>query len=481
MSNFSCVVLGNESLLIQCAERLLQGGDRINAVITRNPDIRAWAVHQNLRVEAPGEDLSGRLDGITFDWLFSIANLSVIPQPVLDRATHGAINFHDGPLPRHAGLNAPVWAILEGEKRHGVTWHMIEGGIDEGDIVKQHVFEMAPGETALTLNTRCYEAAMDSFSELLVDLHGAGPQRKAQDLSQTQLPSARLDRPVAAARIDFAQSAESIVALVLALDHSTYWNPLTCAKVDVGGRILLVSGAVAEPALGTGSPGQVLEATPAGLVVATASVPVRLTGLRDGIGQAVCPSTVTRPGELLPKLNADEAKTLTDALAHVVAGEQTWRRCLQTPLAIDLSTTSTATGSADKRQTALQAPAGLTGDRLLAAVAAGVARVSGKSAFDLAYQSAAAPHAPGYLSTWVPLRLEAPGELSFTAFVEHCTTALDTARRYPAFVLDLVARDPAINGLAVPRLAFHRAQASLKAAPSPCCWPKTVAFRYGTM
>ena len=112
MSGFSCVVMGNESLLIQCAERVLQGGDRIAAVITRNADIRAWAHQHNLRVEAPGAELPQRLAGLEFDWLFSIANLSVIPQAVLDQAKRGAINFHDGPLPRHAGLNAPAWAVI---------------------------------------------------------------------------------------------------------------------------------------------------------------------------------------------------------------------------------------------------------------------------------------------------------------------------------------------------------------------------------
>ena len=60
-------------------------------------------------------------------------------QAVLAQAKRGAINFHDGPLPRHAGLNAPVWAILEQEKQHGVTWHLIEGGIDEGDIALQGI------------------------------------------------------------------------------------------------------------------------------------------------------------------------------------------------------------------------------------------------------------------------------------------------------------------------------------------------------
>lgn len=455
MNSFSCVVMGNQSLLIQCAQRVLEGGDRIEAVVTRNPDIRAWAEGEGLRVEAPGEDLAGRLGGAGFDWLLSIANLSVIPQAVLDRAAKGAINFHDGPLPRHAGLNAPVWAILQGEKRHGVTWHLIEGGIDEGDIVKQKLFDMGPHETALTLNTRCYEAAMESFAELLADLRGPGPQRTPQDLSQRSY-HARLDRPAAAARLDFAQPAETLAALVAALDHGTYWNPLACPKLEAGGRVLLVGQAAPEAVAGVAAPGQVIESTPAGLVVGTASVPLRLAGLRDEHGQPVCPTAIAKAGDRLPLPDADASQALTEAMASVAAGEDAWRRCLQSPEAVELPSALAATGPAVLQQTALPVPADLSGDRLLAAVAACVARVSGKSTFDLAYRSASAPQAPGYLSTWVPLRLTAAGDAPFSAFAGHCADALDKTRRHPAFALDLVARDPAIQGLSVPQVGLSQ-------------------------
>ncbi|WP_439587271.1 MupA/Atu3671 family FMN-dependent luciferase-like monooxygenase [Hydrogenophaga sp.] len=461
MSNFSCVVMGNESLLIQCAERMLQGGDRIGAVVTRNADIRTWALHLGLRVETPGEDLAQRLAGLEFDWLFSIANLSVIPQAVLDQARRGAINFHDGALPRHAGLNAPVWAILEQERQHGVTWHLIEGGIDEGDIVKQKLFDMAPNETALTLNTRCYEAAMESFAELLADLRGPGLKRTPQDLSQRSY-HARLDRPAAAARLDFAQPAPTLAALVCALDHSTYWNPLTCPKLEIDGQVLLVTGAVAEPAAGSAAPGEVIEATPAGLVAGTATVPVRLTGLRDMLGQPVCPSTVTRSGARLPLLDPAAAQALTDAMARVVAGEATWRRNLQSPEAIDLPSATAAQSPTNWHQTSLKVPASLSGDCLLAAVGAWVARVSGKAVFDLAYRDPAAPKAPGYLSTWVPLRLSASGDTPFSEFSARCSAVLDQARRHPAFALDLVVRDPAIKGLSVPQVGLTLAGGAIE-------------------
>ena len=135
MSAFTAIVVGNDTLTRACAEQMLDRGHAIAALVTRLPELRAWAEAQGVRVETPGTDLPARLEGLACDWLLSIANLDVLPAEVLALARRGAVNFHDGPLPRHAGLNAPVWALLAGEAHHGITWHMIAGGIDEGDIL----------------------------------------------------------------------------------------------------------------------------------------------------------------------------------------------------------------------------------------------------------------------------------------------------------------------------------------------------------
>ncbi|MCA9611080.1 MAG: peptide synthetase, partial [Myxococcales bacterium] len=154
---FRCFVMGNESLLVQCAELLRADGHKILGVVTSNHEIEIWAHRAGLNVVAPGKGLATRLGDVPFEWFFSIANLSIIEDEVLAMPTIGAINFHDGPLPRYAGVNATTWAILHGERTHGVTFHLIEGGVDEGDVLAQRVFELADRETALTLNTRCYE------------------------------------------------------------------------------------------------------------------------------------------------------------------------------------------------------------------------------------------------------------------------------------------------------------------------------------
>ena len=68
---YPCVVMGNESLLIQCSEILLARGHKIQAVVSRNADIIGWATSKNLRVIAPGKGLSDALGDVHFDWLFS--------------------------------------------------------------------------------------------------------------------------------------------------------------------------------------------------------------------------------------------------------------------------------------------------------------------------------------------------------------------------------------------------------------------------
>ena len=255
MTQFSAILVGNELLLRHAAETLLARGHSIAAVVTRNPELQAWARGAGLAVE--DQDAPMPADAPAADWLLSVANLSILKPEMLARGRKGAINFHDGPLPRLAGLNAPVWAIIGQEPQHGVTWHMIEGGVDEGDILAQVLFDMRPDDTALTLNARCFARAAESFPEVVAQLEGEGPRRVPQDLSQRSYVG-RDKRPEAGGIIDFSQPAGRICALVRGLDHGGYWNPLTEAKVRLAdGRLLAVTASAGtEPA--TAAPGTVL-------------------------------------------------------------------------------------------------------------------------------------------------------------------------------------------------------------------------------
>ncbi len=438
----SALFIGNESLLIQCADIWRARGHAIAAIITRNPEVRRWAEGHGLRVQDQTPGHAAALADLRYDWLLSIANLSLVPESLITQATQGAVNFHDGPLPRHAGLNAPVWAILEGETEHGITWHRIAGGIDEGGILEQRRFPIAPGETALTLNTKCYEAAIDSFPALVGKLETGAPATP-QDLTQRSY-HARDDRPRAGATLDFAQPAGALLALVNALDHGPYVNPLARPKLALGARVLVLSAAEAAP--GIGAPGQVLAVDEAGLTVACAGGAVTLRGLRAMDGAPVCPKTVAKPGDVLPLLTAAQAARIDAALAAVTPGEGAIRKALRSlaPLQVPMARAATAP---DWQSLPLADPD-------LGAIALWACRLAGADHTDIAVHDARAPQAPGHVTPWAPVRLTADAAARPADHTATQRAAVTRRRETPGFAADLPLRDAALGAIALPHLAL---------------------------
>src|SRR3569833_2954604 len=144
MSSTSAVFVGDGTLLARCGQAWLDAGHRIAFVGTRNAEIAQWAQAQGIahRRFAPGEAVT--VPEGAFDYFFSVANLEVLPAALIGRAGQLAVNFHDGPLPRYAGLSAPAWALLNGEREHGITWHEMTPRVDAGRIVRRANFAVGP-------------------------------------------------------------------------------------------------------------------------------------------------------------------------------------------------------------------------------------------------------------------------------------------------------------------------------------------------
>lgn len=447
MTPFSALLLGSESLTLRCGQMALDRGHRIAAVLTDSAEVRAWAMAQGLRCDPTAAELAA----LRVDWVLSIAHLRIVPPAVLALAAKGGVNFHDGPLPGYAGLNAPAWALLNAETRHGIRWHRMTDRVDDGTVLVARDIDIAPGETALSLNTRCLQAGVDSFPQLLDLLE----QGQAQGTPQPEGPRRvfrRADRPAAAARLDFTQDAAQVAALVRALDHGPRRNPLALPKLLVAGRVLAV--ATADPVAGQGTPGTVLQADPGGATIACATGALRLSGLRDMAGQPVCPTTLA--GQHLPSPDPATARALTAALAPAAAAEDAMARALAT---LDPVTPHLAPpGAPDWRAIPLDLPAGLAGTPLRLALGLAVARAAGRDGGDIAYATGPSP-APGYLTGWAPLRLPGTGPLDMAqAALAHALARLRPAAHFAA---DLPLRDPRIGHIPIPPVALTEGEAPL--------------------
>ncbi len=278
ITTLSCYLVGTESLLIECAEIWLAHGHAIRGVISADARISDWARERDVTIIEPGPGMVDRMGADPFDYLFSVTNLRMLSGDVLRLADRASINFHDGPLPEYAGLNCPVWALLEGATRYGVTWHLMEDRPDTGDILQQHMFDVAPTETALTLNTKCYEAGIESFTALADDITANRLTPTTQDLT-TRRYYGLAKRPVLGGTILWSNPAEQIATLVRALDFGNYANPVASAKVYTPAGVVRVTAATATSTASTAEPGNVVAADGEGVTVGTGSTDLRLTVL----------------------------------------------------------------------------------------------------------------------------------------------------------------------------------------------------------
>jgi folate-dependent phosphoribosylglycinamide formyltransferase PurN len=75
---------------------------------------------------------------------------------ILDRTTLAAlngpvVNFHAGITPLYRGVHGGYWALAEGRPELvGSTLHLIDPGIDTGEVVAQTTFEVTPADSFAT-------------------------------------------------------------------------------------------------------------------------------------------------------------------------------------------------------------------------------------------------------------------------------------------------------------------------------------------
>ena len=433
----SCLLIGHEFLAAECGRMLLDAGHEIRGVVTRHGDVRDWAQEAEISVFSTLAELTGAAPRA--DWVISAANLEILGDEVLALGEKGAINFHDGPLPRYAGLNAPVWALLAGEPRHGVTWHRIATGIDTGEIIATRDFEIAEADTALTLNARCFSAGIEAFPHVITSLETGLQDTIAQDPGQRSY-FGRNARPQAGAVIDLSRSAQDIQRLVRALDHGAYWNPLSRPKLLLGDQVVLVG--TASPAEGDAAPGEVLAVAKDGLTVGTATGCLKLSGLTDTMGAPFLPRLA--PGDRIAAPRNLDA--LDAALAALTPSEPRWKTRLA---AYRPALWCDATGDQGRLEERI------AGDPkvLTRAFVASVAALAGPEAIDIALADPDAT--PGVALPWRPLRFDPaqPWGSAIAAF----ETALAEAAGTPGIAADLPARTPEITQRRLPDAAISDA------------------------
>lgn len=461
-SPFSCVLVGAESLLIQCGEMLLEKNVEICTVVSRNAQILDWARAKELPTAAPGKGLADTLRPLSFDYFLSITNLAMIDGEVLAMANRASINFHDGPLPRYAGMYAPAWAILGGESEYGITFHEMTEGADEGDIYVQRRFEIGADDSSLTLNTRCYEAAIDAFGELLEGMLEGSLSKTSQNMDERTYFE-RYRRPDAAGVVDWQRPAPELAASIRAMDFGRYENAFSSAKIVHQGKLVLVNGVALEET--SGVPGALLALEDEKMVVATGDDDaLALSNFTCPMGSPLTAKEAAArlgisTGQIFEPLAADVRARLTDQNNKSTPSEAYWVRRLRQLDPVEIpyreASQSAEPGAAfASLEVEVSAAYGqLEHDdaaaSVIAAFSAYLTRVSGRDSFDLAFEDEATHERyrglEAFYASRVPLAIAVDTSGSAKNVLEKVEVTIAAARERGSHLSDVVARYPELQ------------------------------------
>lgn len=92
-------------------------------------------------------------------WFYS----QIIAPADLARYPQGILNMHGGRIPEYRGANVLNWAIANGEREIGITWHLLVAEIDAGPIYAETIVPVSDDESACDARAKIIEAGHRLF------------------------------------------------------------------------------------------------------------------------------------------------------------------------------------------------------------------------------------------------------------------------------------------------------------------------------
>jgi methionyl-tRNA formyltransferase len=185
--------------------------------LTPSP-VKICAEENNLTILQPqklDDSFLNLLLDLTPDLLIVVAFGQIIPGTVLSSAKWGGINIHASVLPHYRG-SAPIqWAVINNEKKTGVTTMFMDEGLDTGPILMQQEVDILEGETAGMLHDRLSSLAPELLIRTLEGLaNGSITESKQNSSLATYAPKLTKEQGL----INWSWPAERLYGLIRGLD-----------------------------------------------------------------------------------------------------------------------------------------------------------------------------------------------------------------------------------------------------------------------
>ena len=226
------VFMGTPDFAEKSLQALWSSGFEIEAVVT-NPDkpqgrgmklvsspVKKFAEEKNIKIFQPlkvrkNPEFIDEIKKISPDVICVVAYGKILPKELLDIPRLGCINVHGSLLPKYRGAAPIQWAVLNGDKKTGITTMYMNEGMDTGDMILKEEVEIGDNETTGELWERLSNVGANLLVKTLKLIEQGEAPREKQGEEFTLAPM--LDKEMA--KIDWQnKTAEEIKNLVRGLN-----------------------------------------------------------------------------------------------------------------------------------------------------------------------------------------------------------------------------------------------------------------------
>ncbi len=224
--------MGTPDFAKESLEAVYNAGYKIIGVVT-NPDkpkgrgmkmiaspVKEFAIEKDIEVYQPekvrkNQEFIEKVKALNPDVICVVAYGKILPKEILDIPRLGCINVHGSLLPEYRGAAPIQWAILNGDKKTGITTMYMDVGMDTGDMILKEEVEIGKDETTGELWGRLSKIGGKLLVKTLEKIENGTAPREKQGENFTFAPM--LDKEMA--KIDWDnKTAQEIKNLVRGLN-----------------------------------------------------------------------------------------------------------------------------------------------------------------------------------------------------------------------------------------------------------------------
>lgn len=142
--------------------------------ILKEVEVKRWARENGVKYVTISKSLKEEKDTIIEQIVSSKPEIGVvadfgyiITQEVLDVFPQGLINIHFSLLPQYRGASPVQFAILNGDKETGVTYQLMDKGLDTGPVLQQLPYPLNGNESSGKLYETLFKLVAENLFQVV--------------------------------------------------------------------------------------------------------------------------------------------------------------------------------------------------------------------------------------------------------------------------------------------------------------------------